>query len=122
MFWHKYILHTVIYSDMAPSNGSPSQDTNRVEVRALGDDSESVIQTTLRILAEMRGVPVGDLEPLYEQVETDAVVNLLTHAKEFDSAVCVEFTVEEYTVAVSHDNRDCPRDTTPVVVEVVDTA
>lgn len=120
MFWHKYIKNTVSLPDMVTSDETPLEDANCVAVHAVDEDSESVIGETLRILAEMEEVPVGDLEPLYHRVETDAVVSLLAHAKESNSAVSVEFTVDEYTVAVSHDYRESPREESHVVVEVVD--
>ncbi|SFF78108.1 hypothetical protein SAMN04488063_0262 [Halopelagius inordinatus] len=105
---------------MVTSDETPPEDANCVAVHALGEESESVIGETLRILADMEDVPVDDLEPLYHRVETDAVVSLLAHARESNSAVSVEFTVDEYTVAVSHDYRESPRDESQVVVEVVD--
>ncbi|RDI71731.1 HalOD1 output domain-containing protein [Halopelagius longus] len=107
---------------MASNDNLSGRDDNRVELHVPRGESESVIQVTLRTLAVMRNVPISDLEPLYERIEPDALVDLLSHAEECNAAVSVEFTVEGHTVAISHEEGEHLGDSNPVVVEVVDDA
>ncbi|OIB58420.1 HalOD1 output domain-containing protein [Natrialba sp. SSL1] len=66
-------------------------------------DPESIPGTIVRAVAIGKNVPVTDLSPLYEQVEPDAVVELLGHANTSQSTVRVEFVYEGYRVVVSDD-------------------
>ncbi len=76
---------------------------DRVEVRTVCGDSESVTHTILRGLAAIKNVPVVELDPLYEQLETDALVTLLNHAQDSEGVVNVEFTLDEFTVVVTYE-------------------
>lgn len=110
----------MVFANISPSDDSPPEDANCVAVQTLDCESESVVHTALRMVAAIENVPIDSLDPLYEHIETDALVELVTHARECNSAVCVEFTVGDYTVVVSHDNRESLREESPVVVEVVE--
>lgn len=90
---------------MVHHNHSRRPDDDRVEVRTVRDESESVTHMILRGLSVKKNVPIRELEPLYEQVETEALDSLLTHAEGTESTVSVEFATDDHTVVVTH--RDC---------------
>lgn len=87
-------------------NGTP------MEFQAERHGSESILETVLRGLAAVKDVPVTDLDPLYEQINPDALINFHRHAKEADTAVSIEFTVDEYTVTISQTDNVCISDRT----------
>ncbi|MCU4744740.1 HalOD1 output domain-containing protein [Natronoglomus mannanivorans] len=62
-----------------------------------------MVHTILRSLAALKNVPVAELDPLYDRLEPDALVSLMAHAKDAESTVNVEFTIDEFTVVVTHD-------------------
>ena len=90
---------------MVHHNHCRRPDDDRVEVRTVRDESESVTHMILRGLSVIKNVPIRELEPLYEQVETEALDSLLTHAEGTESTVSVEFATDDHIVVVTH--RDC---------------
>ncbi|WP_161991510.1 HalOD1 output domain-containing protein [Natronorubrum aibiense] len=88
------------------THDSPT-DGARVTIRVVQGESESILRTILRGVAVAENVPVSELEPLYQRIETDALVALLNHADDVESGVRVEFTVHGHTVVVSDDGAVC---------------
>ncbi|WP_137290078.1 HalOD1 output domain-containing protein [Natronorubrum halophilum] len=103
---------------MVHHNHSRRSGDDRVEIRTVRGESESVTHTILRGLATIENVPVTELDPLYEQVEMEALDALLAHANESDAAVNIEFTTPKYTVVVTHGDRVCIHDGEPAVSTV----
>lgn len=64
------------------------------------EEEETIMQCVLRSLSNVKGVPAGELDPLFESVEFDSVEDIVHHAEAHDSDVSVEFVVEECTVLV----------------------
>ncbi|WP_265111730.1 HalOD1 output domain-containing protein [Halosolutus halophilus] len=100
---------------MVPPDHNCPRNGGREEIRVVRGESESVIQTIVRGLAGIKGVPVSELDPLYDRVETEAMAALLSHARRADGAVGIEFTIDGYTVSLSNDGKVCIHDGTPVV-------
>ncbi|SDR09699.1 HalOD1 output domain-containing protein [Natronobacterium texcoconense] len=80
-------------------NGPPEDDA--VVVRADQHDSESLLQTIVRAVAIKKNV--ADLPPLYEQVDPEAMTELLDHAKRRNVETTIEFAYDGCSVAVSQD-------------------
>ena len=76
-------------------------------LRATREDTEPVFLTVLQGIAALENVPITELDPLYDQVDTEALTALLSHARNRDSDVTVEFAVEEYDVIVTQDGEVC---------------
>lgn len=66
---------------------------------------ESIVQAVIRGIATVKGVDPTDLEPLYREIEPEALEALMTHADELDYAVGVEFTFDGYAVLVRSGGR-----------------
>ncbi|SIS19965.1 HalOD1 output domain-containing protein [Natronorubrum thiooxidans] len=88
------------------------QTETQVEIQAERRDSESILETILRGLAAIKNVPITDLDPLYEQINPDALITFHRHAKEADTPISIEFTVDEYAVTVSQTDNVCISDRT----------
>lgn len=104
---------------MVPSNHN-RRNGDREEIRIARAESESLIQTILRGLATIKNRPVADVEPLYKQIDMDAVTALLDHARRSQSAVGIEFTIDDYTVQVSHDQEVYIHDGAPRMASITD--
>ncbi|WIV66025.1 HalOD1 output domain-containing protein [Natrialbaceae archaeon AArc-T1-2] len=89
-----------------------------VAVRTVHGDPDAVVQAILRGVAAVENDPVTELDPLYDRIETEALVDLLEHARESDSTVGIEFTVDDYTVAVADDGTVCIHDGRPAVTRL----
>ncbi|ELY40682.1 hypothetical protein C495_17227 [Natronorubrum sulfidifaciens JCM 14089] len=59
----------------------------------------------------LEDVPVTELEPLYNHISPDALISFHRHAKDADTAISVEFTVDEYTISVVQTDTVRIRDT-----------
>lgn len=62
--------------------------------------SETAMEAVTRALSAIQGVGVTDLDRLYDDIEPDALEQLVEHAEARDRYLEVEFTYEGYTVAV----------------------
>ncbi|AFZ74216.1 HalOD1 output domain-containing protein [Natronobacterium gregoryi] len=80
-------------------NGTPGD----AVVRAEQHESESRLQTILRAVAIEKNVSVGELSSLYEQIDPEAMVELLDRAERRNVETTIEFTFEGRRVAVSQD-------------------
>lgn len=80
------------HRDRAPDGGAGF----RVE---RGPD-ESTTQAILRGIAAMRGVAETDIEPVYEQVNFEALEALLRHADERGNSISVQFEAAGCVVCV----------------------
>ena len=76
-------------------------------LRVTREDTEPMFLTVLRGIAALENVPVTELDPLYDQVDTEALTALLSHGREVDSDVTVEFTVDDHDILVSQDGEVC---------------
>ncbi|ELY92857.1 hypothetical protein C483_06907 [Natrialba hulunbeirensis JCM 10989] len=66
-------------------------------------DAKSIPGAIVRAVAIEKNVPVTDLSPLYEQVDPDAIAELLDHANTKQSTVRIEFVFEGYRVIAADD-------------------
>lgn len=69
------------------------------------EPEESTTEAVLRGLAAVQGVPESEIDPLYEQVEIDALETLVRHANRRGRAIRVRFCADGYTVCVHEDRR-----------------
>ena len=76
-------------------------------VRTTRHADEEILQTVLRAVAACTNTSITELEPLYEQVEPDALDTLLGHAVTNDAPVSIAFELENLTVNVTDDERVC---------------
>ncbi|QFU81737.1 HalOD1 output domain-containing protein [Natronorubrum aibiense] len=86
------------------------QNDTQVEIQTERQDPESIVETILRGLAALENVPVTELEPLYEQINPDALISFHRHAKDFDTSFTIEFAVDDYTIMLSQTDTVCIRD------------
>lgn len=67
------------------------------------DTEESTARAVSRSLAAIRGVSETDLDPLYPEIDFEAVDRMIDHADEHDCDVTTAFTIDGYEVLVQTD-------------------
>ncbi|WP_306061461.1 HalOD1 output domain-containing protein [Natronococcus wangiae] len=85
-------------------NDERQTDGGCIEIQTKRKESEPVSGTIIRGLAAVENVSISEVNPLYEQIDTDALDRLFSHAKHFHTDVAVEFSIDEYTVTVTCDD------------------
>ena len=60
-----------------------------------------MVQAIVRALSTTKGVPVTELDSLYESINTEAVNSLFGHAETRRTSICLEFTHRDHTVIVA---------------------
>ncbi|WP_124197652.1 HalOD1 output domain-containing protein [Natrarchaeobius chitinivorans] len=72
---------------------------------------ESYTQAILRGVAELKGVTVTALDPLYNSVEVDAMEQLIDHSQEHKSNISISFTFEGCIISITEkDNNQITQD------------
>lgn len=69
------------------------------------EPDESTTRAVLRGIAAMKGISETEFDPLYEQIEFDALEGLVGHASRRDRSLSVRFPLDDYTVCVREDGR-----------------
>lgn len=92
---------------MVAYDHDPPPTTEQIVVQTSGEGDESMLDTIVRALAIAKNVPASDLDPLYERVDSEALVSLLGRPQRHEATVCIEFAIDEHWVLVSNDRRVC---------------
>lgn len=66
---------------------------------------ESTTQATMRSIAAIKGVAETDLDPLYDNIDPDALETMIQHADEHDSRVEISFAIDGYRIYVRDNKR-----------------
>ncbi|MFP8954707.1 HalOD1 output domain-containing protein, partial [Natrialbaceae archaeon A-arb3/5] len=110
LFWDCPFRDTVTDFDMVDTDHSRPSEDAPIVVRTDRHESESVLQSVVRAVAARKNVPVEELPPLYEQVDSDALTALFDHAERRRSTITFEFVFAGETVVVSHGRETGVRD------------
>ncbi|WP_152422797.1 HalOD1 output domain-containing protein [Natronorubrum bangense] len=65
--------------------------------------TEDASHTIIQGIAEIKGIPECDIEPLYNSVEPELLNKLMRHSQRYQSDLSIEFTHEGCTVLVRTD-------------------
>ena len=91
-------MHRTDWNDGSDTDGC---DVVRVDC----EPDESVTEAVLRGIEAINGVTGTEGDPLYEQVEFDALEKIVRHADRRDRPLSVRFPIDEHTVCVNGDGR-----------------
>ncbi|GAB7120495.1 HalOD1 output domain-containing protein [Natrinema pallidum] len=94
-----------IWLEYMTANKPPSNDSAIICTEQL--ESESIIETIVRVIADQKNVSDMSLAPIYDQIDSNALVRILDHAEEHECKVKVDFCFEGYRVVVSQDGTVC---------------